>query len=137
MNRYFIKLDGVADVPMCSICLENFEEDDRVKTMCKNDHKFHKICIDDWINHYGISCPDCNTPLIVSGILWEVPFDEPSTTYIDHFHLPQCGMEGDETANQPAGGKAVVNRRSARIASSRSSSSSVSVAGRINGEVEG
>lgn len=79
MNRYFIKLDGVADVTMCSICLENFEEDDRVKTMCKNEHKFHKRCIDTWINNSNNLCPDCRTPLIVSGIVWEVPYDSPGS----------------------------------------------------------
>src|SRR3990167_4694128 len=43
---------------MCSICLEpNDVTSTELSCKCKN--KFHKICIDEMINHNVIKCPNC------------------------------------------------------------------------------
>ena len=43
----------------CSICLEQFKENQFVRTLnCK--HVYHKKCIDKWINKYKkFHCPTC------------------------------------------------------------------------------
>jgi len=47
----------------CPICLENFEEDIRIKLLpC--DHGFHKECIEPWIADHKDSCPICRQTVL-------------------------------------------------------------------------
>ena len=41
----------------CSICLEYYEKDNIINEL-KCGHKYHKNCIDDWINDHD-NCPLC------------------------------------------------------------------------------
>jgi len=44
------------DSPMCSICMENFQPEDKVrKLLCS--HIFHAECIDRWLMHSSNTCP--------------------------------------------------------------------------------
>ena len=47
----------------CSICLEEFEELDRVKLFSCKQHIFHKDCIIKWLLDKDI-CPLCKKPII-------------------------------------------------------------------------
>ena len=53
------KMVGGDDVDECSICLEDIEERNFVRCP-KNQHKFHKKCIELWMNE-SLSCPMCRT----------------------------------------------------------------------------
>lgn len=45
----------------CSICLENYYKDNIINAL-KCGHKYHKDCIDDWINDNN-NCPLCRLSL--------------------------------------------------------------------------
>ena len=45
----------------CSICLENYNKDNIINVL-KCGHKYHKDCIDDWINDNN-NCPLCRLSL--------------------------------------------------------------------------
>ena len=45
----------------CRICLEEYEQDEEIKILpCF--HKYHKMCIDNWLKH-SVKCPICNTSI--------------------------------------------------------------------------
>ena len=45
----------------CSICLEDFTNNEELATICSNRHLFHKGCIQEWINtkEQEVVCPIC------------------------------------------------------------------------------
>lgn len=47
----------------CSICLENFEDDDEIRKL-RCAHIFHKTCVDEWLTKHQTSCPICRSSLI-------------------------------------------------------------------------
>jgi hypothetical protein len=54
----------------CSICLENFQEQQLVRvTPCR--HEFHSHCLEQWLTSYKDRCPLCQASLRVSDILLE------------------------------------------------------------------
>lgn len=54
-----LKIPGLYNDTMCSICYENFCNDDTVKILsCK--HYYHTICIDKWLTDHN-QCPICRT----------------------------------------------------------------------------
>ncbi|KAG5091013.1 hypothetical protein AAZX31_18G093800 [Glycine max] len=44
--------------PCCSICFQDFEDEEFVRTLPKCGHFFHLVCIDKWLVQQG-SCPMC------------------------------------------------------------------------------
>ena len=48
----------VAELPKCSICLENIENDQIVREIIKCKHIFHVECADKWFEN-NIKCPNC------------------------------------------------------------------------------
>lgn len=44
----------------CSICLCDFEEDDKVKRL-KCGHMFHLDCAEEWLTKHNYTCSVCNT----------------------------------------------------------------------------
>ncbi|XP_014630609.1 NEP1-interacting protein-like 2 [Glycine max] len=42
----------------CSICFQDFEDEEFVRTLPKCGHFFHLVCIDKWLVQQG-SCPMC------------------------------------------------------------------------------
>ncbi|GMY31259.1 NEP1-interacting protein-like 1 [Fagus crenata] len=42
----------------CSICLQDFEDEDHVRTLPNCGHLFHLYCIDEWLTRQG-TCPMC------------------------------------------------------------------------------
>lgn len=55
----------------CTICLNDYDENDQIKLLpCK--HHFHKECIDDWFNVDDI-CPLCKKPVNLLYDLVEQP----------------------------------------------------------------
>lgn len=49
--------DGDIEVPTCCVCLDNFEDDERVLRLpCR--HEFHDVCIAEWLRKHR-ECPLC------------------------------------------------------------------------------
>ena len=49
--------------PSCSVCIDQFEEGDIIKTMPTCQHVFHKDCIDEWLSQHS-TCPNCRASLL-------------------------------------------------------------------------
>ena len=48
----------------CSICLENFRQNQRVVQLtCHRFHIFHRDCIDDWVSSGHNNCPLCRVAI--------------------------------------------------------------------------
>ncbi|KAJ1560058.1 hypothetical protein HK096_010172 [Nowakowskiella sp. JEL0078] len=43
----------------CSICLEEFNNDDEIRILDVCNHVFHKICVDTWMTERSTKCPNC------------------------------------------------------------------------------
>ncbi|CAF2056789.1 probable E3 ubiquitin-protein ligase RHA4A [Brassica napus] len=43
---------------ICSICLEEYEDDHEIMRLNKCEHIFHRFCIDSWLARHW-SCPNC------------------------------------------------------------------------------
>lgn len=46
----------------CSICLGNFEEEEKVKVLPECQHAYHSECVDKWLTEQS-SCPLCRASL--------------------------------------------------------------------------
>ncbi|XP_050371682.1 RING-H2 finger protein ATL74-like [Argentina anserina] len=44
--------------PGCAICLVDFSDGDKIRTLPKCNHRFHVACIDKWLQSHS-SCPTC------------------------------------------------------------------------------
>jgi hypothetical protein len=60
---YCDKHSETCDNCLCSICLDNYNDDVIYELGCT--HKFHKICLDQWLNKKR-SCPVCRIEIIIS-----------------------------------------------------------------------
>jgi len=66
-QKYIIKIkeyklnEDLEESDNCSICLENYNKDNIINVL-KCGHKYHKDCIDDWINDNN-NCPLCRLSL--------------------------------------------------------------------------
>ena len=49
---------AVEDIPKCSICLENIEDNQIIREITKCKHIFHVDCADKWFEN-NIKCPNC------------------------------------------------------------------------------
>ncbi|KAK4537432.1 hypothetical protein CDCA_CDCA12G3457 [Cyanidium caldarium] len=48
------------DVPICTICLSEYERADEIRKLpC--GHHFHRQCVDQWLLSFDKSCPQCRT----------------------------------------------------------------------------
>ncbi|XP_039002832.1 E3 ubiquitin-protein ligase RING1-like [Hibiscus syriacus] len=57
------KDDGVIEGTECSVCLTEFEEEERLRLLPKCSHAFHIPCIDTWLRSHT-NCPMCRAPLV-------------------------------------------------------------------------
>ncbi|KAJ8539465.1 hypothetical protein K7X08_013717 [Anisodus acutangulus] len=55
--------DGLIDGTECSVCLNEFQDDDSLRLLPKCNHAFHIHCIDAWLRSHT-NCPLCRTPII-------------------------------------------------------------------------
>ncbi|KAI8810497.1 hypothetical protein BJ742DRAFT_800589 [Cladochytrium replicatum] len=49
--------------PLCSICLERFDDGDAVRILPSCEHVFHKECVDVWLAEQSCACPLCRVDL--------------------------------------------------------------------------
>ncbi|XP_049398569.1 RING-H2 finger protein ATL54-like [Solanum stenotomum] len=60
--------DGLIDGTECSVCLNEFQDDDSLKLLPKCNHAFHIDCIDMWIRSH-VNCPLCRAPIISNTVV--------------------------------------------------------------------
>ncbi|KAK8468495.1 hypothetical protein PHAVU_006G043600 [Phaseolus vulgaris] len=56
--QQFSKMLKLYNESCCSICFQDFEDEEFVRTLPKCGHFFHLVCIDKWLVQQG-SCPIC------------------------------------------------------------------------------
>ncbi|KAK3031589.1 hypothetical protein RJ639_035595 [Escallonia herrerae] len=47
----------------CAVCLNEFEDDEKLRLIPKCDHVFHSECIDQWLDSH-VTCPVCRANLV-------------------------------------------------------------------------
>ncbi|KAK2984080.1 hypothetical protein RJ640_028544 [Escallonia rubra] len=47
----------------CAVCLNEFEDDEKLRLIPKCDHVFHPECIDQWLDSH-VTCPVCRANLV-------------------------------------------------------------------------
>ncbi|XP_044478411.1 RING-H2 finger protein ATL54-like [Mangifera indica] len=57
------KGEGLIEGTECSVCLNEFEEDETVRLLPKCNHAFHISCIDTWLSSH-INCPMCRAFIV-------------------------------------------------------------------------
>ncbi|XVF01533.1 hypothetical protein REPUB_Repub04eG0097100 [Reevesia pubescens] len=55
--------EGIVEGTECSVCLNEFEEDETVRLLPKCSHAFHIPCIDTWLRSHT-NCPMCRAPIV-------------------------------------------------------------------------
>ncbi|KAH0933797.1 hypothetical protein HID58_010914 [Brassica napus] len=59
------KGDGFVESSDCSVCLSEFQEEERLRLLPKCSHAFHVPCIDTWLKSHS-NCPLCRAEISVT-----------------------------------------------------------------------
>lgn len=87
----FKKGERIIDGTECSVCLNEFEEDESLRLLPKCSHAFHINCIDTWLLSHK-NCPLCRAPVLLHT---EPPHQETETN-----HQPDSGSSNDFSGGQ-------------------------------------
>ncbi|CAL5340736.1 unnamed protein product [Camellia sinensis] len=82
----------------CSVCLADYQAEDRLQQIPACGHTFHTDCIDLWLATHT-TCPLCRLSLIASAKASTEPLDAPETS--SRYHPPVAA--GDETQSHQIG----------------------------------
>ncbi|PQQ07864.1 RING-H2 finger protein ATL54 [Prunus yedoensis var. nudiflora] len=55
--------NGLVEGTECSVCLNEFQEDETLRLLPKCNHAFHVPCIDTWLRSHT-NCPMCRAPIV-------------------------------------------------------------------------
>lgn len=69
-NDYKDLTEKIKEQCECTICCEDYEDDDRV-IILPCDHIFHNNCIIPWIQNSSTKCPICHAEILRNGVLGE------------------------------------------------------------------
>ncbi|KAE8656263.1 putative DNA binding protein [Hibiscus syriacus] len=61
------KDEGLIEGTECSVCLNEFEEDETVRLLPKCNHAFHISCIDTWLRAH-VNCPLCRAHIVFDAL---------------------------------------------------------------------
>ncbi|KAG6709928.1 hypothetical protein I3842_06G157200 [Carya illinoinensis] len=59
--------EGLVEGAECSVCLNEFEEDETLRLLPKCSHAFHVPCIDTWLRSHT-NCPMCRAPIVKNTV---------------------------------------------------------------------
>ena len=68
--------EGLVEGTDCSVCLNEFQEDETLRLLPKCSHAFHVPCIDTWLRSHT-NCPMCRAPIVINSAN-KTPSPEPS-----------------------------------------------------------
>uniref|UniRef100_A0A6N2LKB5 RING-type E3 ubiquitin transferase n=1 Tax=Salix viminalis TaxID=40686 RepID=A0A6N2LKB5_SALVM len=57
--------DGLVEGTECSVCLNEFRDDETLRLLPKCSHAFHIPCIDTWLGSHT-NCPLCRAPIVTN-----------------------------------------------------------------------
>lgn len=58
--------DGLVEGTECSVCLNEFQEDETLRLLPKCNHAFHIPCIDTWLRSHT-NCPLCRAGIVINS----------------------------------------------------------------------
>ncbi|XP_022766410.1 RING-H2 finger protein ATL54-like [Durio zibethinus] len=61
------KGEGLIEGTECSVCLNEFQEEERVRLLPKCNHAFHISCIDTWLRSHT-NCPLCRAHIVFDAV---------------------------------------------------------------------
>ncbi|XVF64840.1 hypothetical protein PTKIN_Ptkin09bG0198800 [Pterospermum kingtungense] len=61
------KGEGLIEGTECSVCLNEFQEEETVRLLPKCNHAFHISCIDSWLRAH-INCPLCRAHIVFDAV---------------------------------------------------------------------
>ncbi|KAG2316243.1 hypothetical protein Bca4012_067055 [Brassica carinata] len=70
------KGDGFVESSDCSVCLSEFQENERLRLLPKCSHAFHVPCIDTWLKSHS-NCPLCRAGISVTAAESVAVSDQP------------------------------------------------------------
>ncbi|EOX92004.1 hypothetical protein QUC31_003416 [Theobroma cacao] len=73
------KDEGLIEGTECSVCLNEFQEDESLRLLPKCSHAFHLPCIDTWLRSHK-NCPLCRAPVVCESIVAQATASEPNSS---------------------------------------------------------
>ncbi|XVF17314.1 hypothetical protein REPUB_Repub10bG0109600 [Reevesia pubescens] len=72
------KDEGLIEGTECSVCLNEFQEDESLRLLPKCSHAFHLPCIDTWLRSHK-NCPLCRAPVVCEDMVAQASESEPNS----------------------------------------------------------
>ncbi|XP_022751112.1 RING-H2 finger protein ATL51-like [Durio zibethinus] len=72
------KHEGLIEGTECSVCLNEFQEDESLRLLPKCSHAFHLPCIDTWLRSHK-NCPLCRAPVVCETMVAQASASEPNS----------------------------------------------------------
>ncbi|KAL4379776.1 hypothetical protein GQ457_02G009100 [Hibiscus cannabinus] len=69
---------GLIEGTECSVCLNEFQEDESLRLLPKCTHAFHLPCIDAWLRSHQ-NCPLCRAPIVSDAMVAQTNALEPDS----------------------------------------------------------
>ncbi|KHN35483.1 RING-H2 finger protein ATL54 [Glycine soja] len=66
------KNEGLVEGTECSVCLNEFQEEETLRLLPKCNHAFHVPCIDTWLRSHT-NCPLCRAGIVSNSVNSEAP----------------------------------------------------------------
>ncbi|KAJ6775089.1 RING-H2 FINGER PROTEIN ATL51-RELATED [Salix purpurea] len=82
------KDEGLIDGTECSVCLNEFQEDESLRLLPKCSHAFHTPCIDTWLRTHK-NCPLCRAPIVTDNYVAQAALPAPATSDMSSREEPQ------------------------------------------------
>ncbi|KAB1998388.1 hypothetical protein ES319_D12G085200v1 [Gossypium barbadense] len=86
------KHDGLIEGTECSVCLNEFQENESLRLLHKCSHGFHLPCIDTWLRSHQ-NCPLCRAPVVSETMIAQT--SEPWPNSIDSGSSNETLVEND------------------------------------------
>jgi hypothetical protein len=123
--------EGIVEGAECSVCLNEFQEDETLRLLPKCSHAFHVPCIDTWLRSHT-NCPMCRAPIIKSTV--QSPSPEPN---VENPRQVEEAQVGNSQRSGGSGGEIVDEVRELRIVIEEEAESAVERCENSNEEVTG
>lgn len=89
--------DGLVEGSDCSVCLSEFQEDERLRLLPKCSHAFHLQCIDTWLKSHS-NCPLCRANIISLNASSPVQLPASISNPITNEAMPETSQANDHEA---------------------------------------
>ncbi|KAK4476916.1 hypothetical protein RD792_016082 [Penstemon davidsonii] len=97
------KGEGIIEGTDCSVCLNEFQEEETLRLLPKCNHAFHIPCIDTWLTSHT-NCPLCRAGIIINSTTLTSNTEEvvvPNSGLVEE--NPDAGSSGEEVVEEGSG----------------------------------